>query len=418
MAGERMPRIAPILILGLAGWIASDTGSASAQSVQLPKCDLDVVRGALANRQVQAIVGCRVEDVRAILQRYDFAIREHPDSSVSGIEARTILSVKPGPSVVDVTVSTGAGYPPPEVHRPRFSIQAPAKVQEGQPLTFTVHRENSDERAHQITLSPKPPELLKGALAPFDFSPGKTDEIITVETAPGQPGDGDRTLEISLTTDESADVGDPQPATVQIIDTPAATYEIVPPQNVARGDPLVFEVRRTGPLLASRLEYELLQGGTKIEPDGLPHPLTFGAGEDRKSLELRPDFYSRCDLPPTLILHDESGHSIEATAFFSDSCPPPHHRTWLEKLNEDAPWWPIPAGILVLGVITYGVRKLWPRPLPPTLYPTWDVEADPVPPALDPPRILDWPKFSTSVTVEWGGAIVPQPLPIAETKDG
>ena len=312
-----MPRIAPILILAFAGWIASGTGGASAQSVQLPKCDLDVVRGALANRQVQAIVGCRVEDVRGILQRYDFAIQEHQDPSVTGIEARTILSVKPGPSVVDVTVSTGAGYPPPVVPRPKFSIQAPAKVQEGELLIFTVHRQDSDSRPHQITLSAKPPELLKGALEPLFFSPDKTDEVVTVETAPGQPGDGDHPLEISLATDENADAGDPQPVT--IIDTPPTTYEIVPPQNAARGDTLVFQVVRTGPLLASRLEYDLLQAGTKIEPDGLPHPLTFGAGEDRKSLELRPDFYSRCDLPPTLaILHDTSGHSTEATAFFSE----------------------------------------------------------------------------------------------------
>lgn len=428
-----MPRIAPILILALAGWIASDTGIASAQ-VNLPKCDPKDNDKILQAGGFPDWAGCRYVEAARILGNYDYQPKPQIDKSVTGIPRGVVIRQSRDGGLVILFVSTGEGYPPPappppqptptppetppEPHRPKFSIRAPAKVQEGEPLTFTVHREGSDERTHRITLSPKPPDLLKGSLAPFDFSPGKTDEVITVETAPGQPGDGDHTLAIGLATDESADVGDPQPATVQVIDTPPTTYEIVPPQNVARGDTLVFEVRRTGSLSASRLEYDLLQGGTKIEPDGLPHPLTFGAGEDRKSLELRPDFYSPCDLPPTLILHDESGHSIEATAFFSNSCPPPRQRTWLEKLNDDVPWWPIPAGILVLGAITYGVRKLWPRPVPPTLYPTWDVEAEPMPTAPDPPRIPDWPKFSTHVEIEWGGAIIPQPLPIAETKNG
>lgn len=420
-----MPRVAPILILALAGWIASDTGSASAQSVQLPKCDLDVVRGALANRQLQSIVGCRVEDVRGILQHYDFAIREHPDSSVTGIEARTILSVKPGPSVVDVTVSTGNGYPPAPPTpptRPKFSIHAPPKVQEGEPLIFTVHREDSDERAHRITLSPNPRELLKGSPTSFDFSPDRTDEVITVETAPGQPGDGDHTLEIGLATDENADVGDPQPATIQVIDTPATTYEIVAPENVERGQTLTFRVARRGPAAPSELDYEIQQGPGIISPDGLPHPLRFAAEDTSKPLELKPDFYSFCGPPPTLSLHDGSGQDTSATASFSGPCgQPPPRPTLLEWLQENAPWWPIPAGLLGLGAIAYAGRKIWRRIWPetvPVLYPTWGIEAGPSPPALDAPHIPGWPKFSTSVTVEWGGAIVPQPLPIAETKDG
>lgn len=406
-----MPRIAPLLIC--ACWIASDPGSAAAQSVQLPKCDLDVVRSSLANRQVQPIVGCRVEDVKDILRRYDFAIREHPDPTVIGVEAGTILSVKPGPSVLDLSVSTGAGFPP-EVVRPKFSILAPQKVQEGEPLTFTIRRSDSDGRAHPITLSAKPFELLKGALAPIDFSSDRTDYPVTIETAQGQPGDGDKTLEIALSTDESADVG--EAARITIVDTAPTTYAVSALQNAMRGEPVVFEVTRTGALTPALVEFDFMQGGTRIRPDGVPHPLRFAAGEASKKLRLSADAYVRCGPPPRLILYD-GPDQVEESASFSDSCAGPSPKTLLERLQEDFPWWPIPAALLALGLTTYVLRKfIWPPA--PALYPSWGIEPGLQPVGPGPPRLPGWPRFSTRVAIEWGGASVPEPLPIVETNDG
>jgi hypothetical protein len=440
-----MPRIAPILILALAGWIASDTGSASAQ-VNLPKCDPRVNDRILRAGGFPDWAGCRYVEAARILGNYDYQPKPQVDKSVVGIPRGFVIRQSRDGGLVILFVSTGAGYAPPvkptpeptptpdpapaptpqppQIPRPKFSIHAPPKVQEGEPLIFTVHREGSDERAHRITLSPNPRELLKRSPTPFDFGPDRTDEVVTVETAPGQPGDGDHTLQIGLASDESADVGDPQPATIQVIDTPATTYEIVAPVNVERGQALTFRVDRRGPSAPSELTYEIQQGPEIISPDGLPHPLRFAAEDTSKLLELKPDFYSVCGPPPTLILRDGAGREVAASASFSgpppEACNPPPP-TLLEWLQENAPWWPIPAALLGLGAVAYVGRKIWRRIWPgtvPVLYPTWGIEAGPTPPELDAPHIPGWPKFSTSVTVEWGGAIVPQPLPIAETKDG
>jgi len=372
-----------------------------------------------------------------LLRHLDYGLDVKPDESVSGIERGIVTRIRLNDNrLATLLVATGAGYPPKpepaaptpvppvpqpnappeEVHRPKFSIRAPAKVQEGEPLSFAVHREDSDGRPHRIALSGKPPELLQDALAAFDFSTDRTDEIITVNTARGHPGDGDHKLEISLATDENADLGDP--AIVLIVDTPAATYEVVPAQDAERGQPLSFEVAKTGPASASELDYEIQQGQTRIWPDGLPHPLRFAAGETSKRLDLPSDFYSLCGPPPTLILHSGSGQ-VAASATFSAPPPEycaPHRPTLFERLQNEAPWWPIPIAVLALGAVAYGLKKIiWPSP--PALYSTWAIET-PVPATLHARGLPGWPRFSTRADVEWGGAIVPEPLPTAENKDG
>ena len=95
--------------------------------------------------------------------------------------------------------------------------------------------------------------------------------------------------------------------------------------------------------------------------------------------------------------------------------PPP---SWFERLQEMAPWWPIPALILGLTVIAYGIRKLLPPAPPPALYPSWEVESGGASIDGKLPAIPGWPSFSARTTIEWGGASLPEPLPTAETDNG
>ena len=93
-------------------------------------------------------------------------------------------------------------------------------------------------------------------------------------------------------------------------------------------------------------------------------------------------------------------------------------RSWFDRLQDMAPWWPIPALLLGLSVIAYGIRKLWTPPAPPALYPSWEVESGGASIDGKLPAIPGWPSFSARTTIEWGGASLPEPLPTAETDNG
>src|SRR4051794_859656 len=263
---------------------------------------------------------------------------------------------------------------------PHFSIIAPTQVREGDPLTVTVHSDRKECRPHKIALAVDPAELLAGQPQPIDFPPQGTAKSVTIATAKGQPGDGDQSLTISLRTGNDAAVGDPGSVTVKILDTPKTietpptpTYSISASQNVARGQVLRFEVRKSGPTTPSRLEYAFRQGKDLISPDGLQHPLEFAEGEARKTLELRGDRYAKCGLAPTLMLRGPAGLEAQASATFSaDRC------TILESLNERAPWWPIPAAA-VAALLGFGLWQMGKKLFnggSPTFYSKWDLKAD------------------------------------------
>ena len=90
----------------------------------------------------------------------------------------------------------------------------------------------------------------------------------------------------------------------------------------------------------------------------------------------------------------------------------------LDRLNQAAPWWPIAAAILGLAAATYVVRKIWSPTPPPVLYPTWSIEADQPSIETSVPTIPGWPSFSSQTELEWGGASIPEPLPMAEEENG
>jgi hypothetical protein len=97
---------------------------------------------------------------------------------------------------------------------------------------------------------------------------------------------------------------------------------------------------------------------------------------------------------------------------------PPPPPTWFERLQAAIPWWPIPAVLLGLGAIAYGIRKTWTPASAPALYPTWDIESGMTAIDGELPAIPGWPSFSARTAIEWGGASLPEPLPLAEEENG
>ncbi|WP_028969165.1 PASTA domain-containing protein [Sphingomonas sp. URHD0057] len=484
-----MPRIAAFLIF--ACWIASVSGIASTQPIDLPRCNPKQAEMVLHEGGFPDFSGCRWSDAAKVLARYDYRVREVVDESVTGVPQGLVTRQSQDDGVVTLSVSTGRGYPPalamqlcpdgsripatetcpappimapvvapapvipaavqpappppppPAVNHdptppadsdcyqyqmamfrpPRFTISAPAEVHEGDSLTLTIHRDAKECRPHKIGLSYDHAELLAEQPTSIEFPASaqqNAEQTVAIATAKGPAGDGDQSVTISLKTGKDAAVGDPGSVTVRILDAPpattpvstatttATTYVIVVPVRAERGQSLTFRVDKTGPTSVSELDYDVRQGNEVISPDGLPHPLRFAAGEISKSLTLTADFYSVCSPPPTLTLHDGSGRDISATASFSVPSP--------DTCGPEVPWLAIAAGLLGLGAIAFAIHTIFP-PVP-KLYPSWDIEAGaPIPPA-SLPRIPGWPRFSTQVDLEWGGASVPEPLPIAETNDG
>jgi hypothetical protein len=424
-----MMRVAALIIC--ACWIASYSGAASsAQSVTLPKCDYKAVDAQLAAGAIPDMKGCDYPVIAKILEaRHRRGVTEY-DPAVTGIRRDVITAQNNNDGIAFLSLSTGAGYPPPPPHHPTFSIKAPDHVREGEPISITIHQEDSDGQAHRVGLTYDHPELLADPQSSVDFSAGKTDRGLPVYTASGKAGDGDKTIKIGLQApDEGTIVGDPGSATVKIVDTQPTTYRIVPPGNIVRGDPVTFRIDKSGPLTPSRLDFDVRQEKGRISPDGMPHPLVFGAGEPSQTLTLTPDFYDKCGPPPTLDLDDGSGQPNSATATFKGTCP----LTLLQRLNRAAPWWPL-AAIPVAASLGYGLWRLARRIFngkngnnggnddevtpTPDLYPTWKLEDGAMSPLPDPPGIPGWPKFTSEVRIDWGGAQVPDPLPIAEPNDG
>lgn len=415
-----MRRIIPLIIC--ACWIASFSGSAFAQI--LPDCDRATAEKVTYAGGVPTLTGCSAVDVEYLFDRLRqrYRVFVNPDPSATGFPPRIITRQEQEKLNLTFYFSTGAGYPP---HHPTYSIRAPAQVQEGVPLTVTVHQDDSDHQPHNLSLKFDPPDLMAGEAPSFTFPPDTSDKILAIDTAKGTPGDGDKTLTVGLlSADEGTAVGDPGSVKVKILDTPPTVYTIVASERIVRGDPIEFRIDRSGPLIAAQLDFDVQQGKDRISPDGMPHPLVFRAGEASRTLTLRPDFYDKCGPPPTLDLNDGSGHPNSASAAFDGICP----TGWLEWLEKNVPYWPwpaIPAGILLgfglwrLARRIFNGRSEEPVPAPPPLlYPTWQFEEGIMPPPLDPPQIPDWPKFRGEVEIDWGGADVPDPLPLAETTDG
>ncbi len=299
-------------------------------------------------------------------------------------------------------------------------------MREGDDLVFTIHRNGKEERPHSVAIGYSGAGLLNAPVESVDFSASSRDETVTLHTAEGTPGDGDHMLRIVLKTDPRAKVGNPGSADVIVRDdevvhdvtTPPASaeptgYTVDPPEAVERGTSLLFTVVRHGPATASPPSYRLVQQGWAIRGDW--QQLAFEGG-DRTELKL-PANYDPCGEPPTLLIRSEGNATLVTAANFSGGLPNQCKPGLLEWLLENAPWWPIPAAVVVLGTLGYLGRRLIPWPKP-TLYATSGMEADPSPVAFEGSTLPGWPKFSTDVNIEWEEPIPPDPLPIRESDDG
>jgi hypothetical protein len=176
-----------------------------------------------------------------------------------------------------------------------------------------------------------------------------------------------------------------------------------------------FTVRRRGPPSASQAEYQFDQPNGGI--DQRWRPLDFDPNGTARPV-VPAGAYQECADPPLVRIRD--GDKVaEAAASFSayepDECK--DRRGILAWLQDHAPWWPIPAAILTVAAAAYSIRKIFFPPAP-ALYPTWSIDSDPSPPEAAVRKMPEWPKFSYEVTIEWGGAILPPTLPIAEADDG
>jgi hypothetical protein len=398
-----MLRTAAFLLL--ACWVASDSGFASAQPGTPDKCGYIAIVTAIRGGQTPDVSGCDFIPVYRNLQ--EAGLRPTRDEVAdAAVERGQVSRIAVQDNSAIIYVSTGA---PP---KPSFTISAPQKVQEGDKLTLTVRRDGNDNQAHRLEFITDRTELLTEVIPPLVFEPAADEQSFTVATAWGQPGDGVHELRIAIAADESGEGG--EPISVTITDAPPNAYAIEPLATVRRGDAIEFRISRSGPLRPDSLEFDFVQDGAVIQPAGMQHPLNFDEGNDTISLTLPVGSYSPCRMPPTLTLRLET--PVSGSASFVDQ--PPSYCAEPPPPTFPPPWWPIPVAIITLIGIVYTVSKYWPPITPPVLYPTWDIEVGVPAAAADLPQIPGWPRFSIRTTLEWGGASLPDPLPLAEKKDG
>jgi hypothetical protein len=397
-----MLRVAAFLLLTC--WIASDSSPSVAQPGTPDKCSYLPIAIAIQQGRTPDVSGCDYNQVASNL----IEARRPPnraEATDANVPAGLVSRVSIENESSTIFVSTG---PAP---KPRFTVATPATVQEGDELTVTVRRDGNDEQIHQIRFITDSTELLTSVIPTMTFLPTAEEQAVTVKTAWGEPGDGEHDLRIQLSTDEGAEVG--ESVTVTITDAPAATYLVEAPVRVRRGGPIEFMIARTGPLRPEILEFDVVQDGAEFAPDLVPHPLTFEEGMAQLSLTLPGGSYDRCKTPPALTLRLET--PVSGSASFLDEpaadCggePPTFPPTW---------WWMIPVAIAAIGAVTWIIKKLIP-PTPPALYPSWKLEMAQPLDDISVPTIPDWPSFAARTGVEWGGASLPEPLPIAEKDDG
>ena len=421
--------VAPIIC---ACWIASYSGSAFAQA--LPPCDRSSADKVTDAGGVPTLVGCPAVDVESILtklhQRYRVFVE--PDPTATGIAPRIITRQEQQKLNLSFYFSTGAGYPPPVVHHPTFTIKAQDRVQEGEPITVAIHQQDGDGQPHHINLNYDHPELMADKAPSFDFDPKKTDEILSVNTVKGRPGDGDHPLTISLeSTDEGTSIGVPGSQTVNVVDTEPTTYSIEAPHGVGRGSSMEFTITRHGPVDAAQVESQFDQPNGQIEQSW--HPVNFDQN-GIALLRLAGESYLVCADPP-LVRIRVGNQLIEEAASYSNYVPQEcRPKGILQWLHDNVPYWPWPA-IPVGALLAFGLWRLARRifnggnsgngtngdaemPPPPHLYPTSDIEYAAMPQVPDPPEIPGWPKFSRQIRIEWDEPQPPDPLPIAEPDNG
>lgn len=429
-----MPRTVGFVAIAL---LTASLGTAA--RAQVPSCDKDAILKDLHAGKFPWLVGCPIGFAPQANKRLDnrFKIDATPQP-VAAVKPGMIIAQSQDGSLVRLTVAerpkeptptpAPGPNPGPTATAISFAISGAAPVQEGKPLVFKVTRSGDDGQAHQVRLEYRtganllvdPPPVVR-----FEAGDPPEKEVV-VQTAPGQSGDGDHNVEVSLArADDVGIVGSPGSATATILDTPKppavpVAYKIAfdgPPVN--RGSDLHFTVTRTGPLSALRLEYKLEGGdGELVVESPTPRYVDFGQGVDRASLTIASDQYGVCGNPPSVILADGAG--TRALAQFAD--PPPR------GCGEEppVPWWQLiliwlrdhPELVAGAVVVAAAAGLAWYfRPFI-RVTPSCDLKAGGVGfEALEAP-VSRWPEIHAEVVLEPGELSVTQPLPRSEGPNG
>ena len=119
--------------------------------------------------------------------------------------------------------------PPPPSQAVSFSLAAPRSVREGEELSFAIDRVGNDQRPHRISLRFDPAGLVINPPRFVAFDPGENEVSVTVRTAAGSAGDGDRELKVMIGSDQSVAPGKLAVAEVSVLDrqTPRPWWLIV-----------------------------------------------------------------------------------------------------------------------------------------------------------------------------------------------
>ena len=379
----------------------------AAQPTSVPACDLDAKRSELAQGRLPDFTGCTVADAAPLLVSADYRPVPKVDDAATGLPQYTITSQSHDGQEVYLSYATGKGYPPPVSEPVHFSITAPRSVAEGRSFTLTIRRDRFDRQAHELKLDYRPAGLLDNPRTSFTFVGKSNTAKIQLNTAAGTPGDGDKTLLITLIdTSDGAAPGEPPRAKVMITDQrPAQSYTVATSGDVRRDAPITFVVTRTDVADPANPTYDLKKDD-KLLRDGME--VVFADGQPTWQMQVGPGEYGHCTKSVEFVLHSPGGDKSMGADFedLPADCTPPPPIPWLE----------IAGGIAAILAIGYGLHK-WPW-FKPKITARLQISRPLVTPFVLGERALRWPGASAQVRIEPGDTHLPDPLPVEDDDHG
>ena len=402
----------------------------AAQPAGVPACDLDAKRSELAQGLVPNFRNCQIADASKLLAAAGYTPVRRIDETATGFPPDTITRQDRDGNEVYLWFASGKGYsPPPDIAPVRFSIEAPSSVAEGSSFTLTIRRDRFDRQAHELTLDYRPAGLLDNPTTSFTFEGKSNTATIPLNTTPGTPGDGDKTLQITL----GAAAQKPQRVRVAVTDQQLVQSYAITSGNARRGDPITFVVTRTNVTDPVNPTYDLKQDGKPL-PAG--KPLAFGDGERSWTTQIGPSVYNLCGGAVSFVLLTPGGVVSNEAAFTREtpaSCAavaietpePTRHPTGdgpapcVTDCTPPSPLWPWIAGAIAAIVAIFVGLYTWPWvPPAPIIRARWSIKRPLVSPFTLGEAALRWPGASAQVRVDPGDTHLPDPLPVEDNDHG
>lgn len=394
---------------------------AFAQSIDLPACNMQLkTRQFERTRTPPDFRGCPVDEARLVLKRFDYQTNEPPDEAVTGIASGIITAQSVEGHTATLVVATGAGYPPPAPEPVRFSLSASREVAEGSTFTLTIERDRNDGQSHQLALTYNPAGLLTDPPGTFIFSGADPRATIPLQSAPGSPDDGDKTMTIAIIrTDEGATVGKSPRISVKIADSHAPqSYTIATSGDVRRDAPITFVVTRSDVTDPVNPTFDVSQDGKSLVST---RPAQFGDGEATWSRQVGPDLFTECGGPVAFNLH-AAGQIKPWPATFTGPLPAVCSTPTGDggggggSTDPGLDWPKIAVGIVLILLTGYGLHK-WPW-IKPKITARWSIARPLVSPFTLGQAALRWPGASAQVRIDPGDTHLPDPLPVEDDDHG